>query len=461
MNKRRLLIFIAFIIFTVISVVVLFFSTTFGLQLVLGGAVAFTVFYKPFYGMILYVLMVYLMPHNYIRSLQNMRVMLLLAILILSVFFIHRVFRREPLGTLSSRHKLLVFILLVLVFVSNIVTFDANAAWDGLHKFLTVFFLFFIIVNLTENFDNFRKVCNTILFCTVLLAINGLIMAFRGYDIMGNRPVNGRIIWTEKSHFGDPNDFALALIAFFPFILVNLFDKSSSRIKKFLLLAVTAVLLMAIYYTNSRGGFIALMAILTFFAFKKWGALKGIILAAVLMVVSVMFAPSRMSSLSPYEDSASGRIDAWIAGLAMLKSNPIFGIGFRNFANLHGGRTAHSAYILCMAELGLIGYFVWLALIYSSYTGLRNIERYGSGIQAKYASILQLSLIGFLFSAFFLSQTYTPILFILLALSAAAIKLAEPTVIQPRYLSLRDIGWIVGLILCSIVAFKMLAMVYF
>jgi putative inorganic carbon (HCO3(-)) transporter len=461
MKSHKVLIFIASIIFTMISTVAFVISNTIGLGLLLGVTIILVVFFKPFYGLMLYVLMVYLMPHSYIRPLQNMRVMLLLAILILSVFFIHKVFRREPLEILSSRHKILVFSLMILVFISNIVTFNSDAAWNGVHQFLTVFFLFFIIVNLTENFDEFRKVCKTMLFCTVLLATNGLVMAFRGYDIMGNRPVNGRIIWTERSHFGDPNDFALALISFFPFILVNLFDKSTRNLKKIPLLAATVVLLMAIYYTNSRGGFVALMAILAFFSFKRWGTLKGIAVASVLMVLSVMFAPSRMSTLSPYEDSASGRIDAWIAGLAMLKSNPIFGIGYGNFANLHAGRTAHSAFVLCMAELGLIGYFVWLALLYSSYTGLRNIERHGTEIQAKYAGILQLSLIGFLFSAFFLSQAFTPILFILLALFAAAINLAKPTVVQPRFLSSRDIGRIVVLIVSSIIAFKMLAMVYF
>ena len=465
MKKRELLLFTTIIFLAAIFLLIIFLSGVMGVGPVLWltvilTVVALTVFFKPFYGLILYIMMVYLIPHHYILALKKIRVMLLLASLILLVFFIHKVFKRESINAFSSRLKLLISILLVLVFVSNIANFRFDAAWEGGQEFLTVFFLFFIIVNLIQNFDELRKACNAIIFCTVLIAINGLIMAFRGYGLMGNIPVNKRIMWTTTSHFGDPNDFALTLLIVFPFILVNLFEKNSSKVKKIGLFVLAAILLMAIYYTNSRGGFIGLMAIMVFFSVKRWGLQKGIIVAVGLMVISVLLAPSRMSNLSPYESSASNRIDAWIAGLSMLKTNPIFGIGYDQFIHRYGDLTAHSAYILCMAELGLVGYFVWLALIYSSYTGLRNIEKGGTEIQVKYAGILRLSLIGFLSSALFLSQAYTPILFIVLALSASAINLSEPTVIQLRNFSTKDLAWIIVLIGGSMVAIKMLAIVY-
>ena len=464
MRKREWLIFTAVIVAVVISLLVIFLSGLTGVGTVLALAVtltvvALTVFFKPFYGMILYILMIYMMPHYYIVSLQKIRIMLVLAILILLVFFIHKAFRGERTDTVSSRHNFLMLALLILVFISNIANFHFGAAWTGFNKFFTVFFLFFTIANFTKTFEEFRKTYNTLIICTVLISINGLIMAFRGYGIMGNVPEEGRIIWTKKSHFGDPNDFALAIISFFPFILVNLFEENSSKGKKILLLATAAVMLIAIYYTNSRGGFIALMAILIFFAFKRWGMVRGIVVTVILLAMGVILSPSRMGNISPYEQSAGARIEAWITGLMMLKSRPIFGVGFNNFTEIHG-RTAHSAFILCMAELGVVGYFVWLALIYSSYTGLKNVERRGSEIMAKYANIIQLSLTGFLFSAIFLSQAYTPILYILLGLSAGIIRLAEPAITQPHNLSARDITRIVGIIVGSIAAYKLLSIVY-
>ncbi len=460
MKKRGLLIFIAAVVYTALSVLAMLASSALGVGMVLGLIIVLTVFFRNFYGLILYILMMYIMPHYYVETLQHIHIMLLLAITILLIFFIHKIFRRERIDMISSRHTLLIFILLILVYFSNISNLYFAAAWAGFREFLTVFFLFFFIVSLIETFEEFRMTCTIIIICTVLIAINGLIMAFRGYGLMGNIPIEGRIVWTKGSHFGDPNDFALAIISFFPFILVNLFEKDFSRIKRILLFVIAAIMLTAIYYTNSRGGFIGLSTIMAFFAFKKWGLLRGIIVTSVVLVAVIIFGPSRMGDLSPYEGSASGRIDAWITGLTMLKSRPIFGVGYNNFTEIHG-RTAHSAFILCMAELGLVGYFVWLALIFSSYTGLKRVEERGSRIQAKYAGIIRLSLIGFLVSAFFLSQAYAPILFILLALSAALIKLARPAVTLPRGLSARDIAWIITVIVISVAAFKLLSLVYF
>ncbi len=428
--------------------------------LVLGLAIAVIVFFKPFYGLILYILLVYFTPQSFFPYLQKLRIMLLLAGLILLVFFTHKVFNRKSVSFISTRHGLLMLILLILVPLSIISNGQLVEAWDGFYSFLTVFLLFFIVANLTEDFDQFRKVCWTIVFCIVALAANGLIMAFRGYDLVGNTPTqDGRISWMRFSHFGDPNDFALAINAAFPFVLINMFEKNVGLIKKLILLIIACFFVTAIYYTNSRGGFIALLVMLALFAYKKWGLLKGSFIGIVFLALAMVIAPNRMADVSPYGSSASGRVYAWIAGLVMLKARPVFGVGYGNFT-LHHGLAAHSAFIQCMAELGLVGYFVWLASIYSSYTGLRDVGRNAPAIQVKYARIIQLSLTGVLVSAIFLSQAYSPVLYIALALSALSIRFAEPQVVQRRGLTPRDIMLVVGLMGASVILYKILAIVY-
>jgi O-antigen ligase len=183
-----------------------------------------------------------------------------------------------------------------------------------------------------------------------------------------------------------------------------------------------AVFILTIYYTDSRGGFIALSVVLAFFAYKEWGLLKACIVAGGLFVVLLFGGIGRMSDLSPFGQSASGRAFAWIYGLTLLKAHPFFGVGFQQFV-AHYGRAAHSSFIECMAELGIIGYFVWLALIYSSILSLIKAE---NGIletsKLQYVRFLQLSFIGFLTSSIFLSQAYSPVLYLLIGMSTALAK---------------------------------------
>ena len=60
------------------------------------------------------------------------------------------------------------------------------------------------------------------------------------------------------------------------------------------------------------------------------------------------------------DESNAGRLDAWSAGLGMFRQQPFFGVGYNMFTD-HNEITAHNSFVLCFAELGLFGYFIWLA----------------------------------------------------------------------------------------------------
>ena len=166
-----------------------------------------------------------------------------------------------------------------------------------------------------------------------------------------------------------------------------------------------------------------------------------------------------MGNISPYEVSAAGRVNAWIDGLVLLKSHPVLGIGFQNFPD-YSRVAAHSAFIKCMAELGLIGYFFWMALVYTSYVDIMKVADGPETSYSKYAGILQLALIGFVGSAVFLSQTYMPILYVLIALVTLTANNKEVKRRFPRFLSISEVWKICLFIGVSIIAYKVLAMLY-
>jgi O-antigen ligase len=457
MKKSRVYVILLSVFLAIVASLVALISVPAAVGLVLGMGVAIAVFYKPFSGLIIYIILLFIRPQEFIPQLAKLRIMLILATIILLTFFIHKIFRKEKISFLPTRQHFIMLLLLLIVPVSNIVNFRLSNAWNGFNEFLTYFLLFFIITNIVDSFDKLKKVSWTILVGTILISMNGLIMAFRGVDLIGNESVQGRIRWIGI--FGDPNDFALMINSFLPFVLINLFEKSVKKYQKLVLLLIGALFLTAVYYTNSRGGFVALMLMIGYFAVKRWGVLRGVAAGLAFIAIGLVLAPSRMAEISPYGQSASGRVYAWIDGLVMLKSRPVFGIGYQNF-ELYHVRAAHSAYIECMAELGLVGYFTWIALLYTTYAGLRVIEYRDVPSYSKYARILQISLIGFLGSAIFLSQAYSPILYIIIALSTLVIHNPVAPYKRPNLLSAREFLTVALILGASIVLYKFLSIVY-
>src|ERR1700686_5663186 len=66
------------------------------------------------------------------------------------------------------------------------------------------------------------------------------------------------------------------------------------------------------------------------------------------------------------------RLEAWANGLEMFKSAPLFGIGFNGFTDFLD-ITAHNSFVLCLAELGLLGSTLWMALLVTTTTDLNRI----------------------------------------------------------------------------------------
>ena len=65
------------------------------------------------------------------------------------------------------------------------------------------------------------------------------------------------------------------------------------------------------------------------------------------------------------------RLAAWASGLEMFKSAPLLGVGFGRFTDLND-ITAHNSFVLCLAELGLVGSTLWIALLVTTLLGLNQ-----------------------------------------------------------------------------------------
>ena len=113
----------------------------------------------------------------------------------------------------------------------------------------------------------------------------------------------------------------------------------------------------------------------------------------------------------------------------MLKNQPLLGVGYGLFID-HYELTAHNSLVLCFAETGLIGYFFWFGLVLITFAqlhGLKNLsgqEPIDTDLR-RWASALQLSMVGFMSAAMFLSRTFIPMLYLLIGLSVALTLIAR------------------------------------
>jgi putative inorganic carbon (hco3(-)) transporter len=415
MNDKRLIL-AGVGLFALLTTLALLSSLKAGLAIFAGGILVTVVFFKPFWGLLLYLAMIYLRPQEFVEALRAKPIMLALALLVLGTLFLHNAMRKSKVLAFDLRQGVFMIAFFAVIVMSQLQRLYLAGAQMAFNTFLPVFILFFMILNLVSSFEEMKRTYTLLFAMTVFLAANGILQHYRGTDIAGQTMFAGRIRWIGI--FEDPNDLGLAILSFTPFAILKLSGKGVALRGRIGYAVILGILLYALYLTNSRGTFIGLLAVLAYLFCRRWGIVRGLLLAGALGAVAFILGPSRLADMSTSEESASGRIVAWQQGLALLKWRPILGVGYGRFTEFHP-LTAHNSVVLCMAELGFVGLYVWMLLIVTSFTEAFVVERRArDGEYAFYAQVLQLSLIGFFVAAFFLSRTYNEVLYIVTALCA-------------------------------------------
>jgi hypothetical protein len=250
----------------------------------------------------------------------------------------------------------------------------------------------------------------------------------------------------------DPNDLAQALVSLLPFAFV--FRRRDEPLGNFFRSWLpAAIIVYGIYLTRSRGGLLALAALVFLALQRRLGMLLSVALGslgALGLLSYAMFAPG----ISQLDESAADRIYAWHAALQMVRASPVWGVGFGNFTDIHE-LLAHNSFVHCAAELGLVGYFLWLSVIVITIgdsLALGWTLDAEDPFDAEMSTMLRavrLGLAGFLVAGFFLSRAYSFMLFMLVGLSASLVNLAEwegrPV---PRF---HPLGWLTGTLAVEVV----------
>jgi O-antigen ligase len=353
---------------------------------------------------------------------------------------------------IRMRHLFLLLGLTGVVFASVAVHGWLGGANEALISFLPSVLMFLTTAMVVTTLQRLKVTCAMIALCMVVLSIASIAAYHKGFmvdalvvregvsdaqtvdhlaaqpqDMVPAEDTSGANLWRVRSwgFFSDPNDFSQAILMSLPMLLGAWLQRRSMR-NLVRIWVPAALLLYAVYLTHSRGATLGFAMMLLYGLLGKAGPVKTFLVIGLFGMLGMAVGVTGGRSFSANEESAGGRIDAWSEGLTMMRSEPLFGVGYGQFTE-HHAYTAHNSFVLSFAELGLLGYFFWLALLVLAFRELgRAVALLPDGSEERrWAKLLRLSLLGFLTCALFLSRSYVPTLFLLLALCYAAVYCAE------------------------------------
>lgn len=226
------------------------------------------------------------------------------------------------------------------------------------------------------------------------------------YSIINAEDINIRLALSDSSNSNVLGHNAVCALPFVPFFFTN-----KNKLINIILIALATVFCVTTVLTGSRMSFICAalyVAIMFLYIFPEFStlratkAVKTLVFSIVLLVIILSCLPllkdtlvfERMDSLMAVfetgEGDGQGRIDLYEKAFSFFKSNPIFGVGYANYASMNFGTYSHSTYAELLSCSGIVGTVIYAAFYIVMLKGIspRSIE----SRDQKLISIMLLSL---------------------------------------------------------------------
>jgi O-antigen ligase len=327
--------------------------------------------------------------------------------------------------------------------------------------FLKTVLLFLLVIYWCRSVQDVRRLLWVYCIASVAVVIPGVLSGHAGQER-----------YSLESLSYDPNDIALLQVMALP-LIVYLYSTSGRRLK-LLLVGMALLCLYGVILTQSRGGFLALVVAGTLILSRSSmsRSAKLSIVAVGVVVFGVLAGTAwkdRIRTMwdpqSEYDQTAGGRTDIWKSSIVLLATHP-WGVGIDNFVTAeglsHGGvgkwSASHNSFLEVAVELGIVGLVIFIRLLREAMKTLHQIKlsihpraptvfvrtvesrRPMKGPQElderghlfQLADAVHITLWGFIVGGFFLSQAYSAMLYIMLALSLVLARLAQLRTVAPH-----------------------------
>ena len=386
-------------------------------------------FLRPFYGIVLWTIIAFTSIQWYTFSAYTVPWALVVAVpTIAGTFFFGRGWK--SVFTFQGLMLLVVWMWFTLTTIVSSETpfFHEHVTWMWYRwTFVTkVVGMTFIAVAAIDRFEQIRTLIMVIAGCFGLFVVKAL-----PFLVLGSG--EDRVYGPEMSMIADNNDFGLALNMTLPLFFFLAQTEKNPWVKR-IFWGLTVATIPAIFFTYSRGALVGLVAVvgLMFLQLKQRRILVPLFTIAVL--IAILMAPDKWKQrMDPtrkdaMDGSAYSRINAWTYSWRLACDYPLTGGGFETFskdlfvryapnpADVHG---PHSIYFGVLAEHGFPGFFLYLLMMGSCIWVAQKLRTWarlcGDEVGAQYATMLGVSLVGFMMSGFFLGRQYFDYMFTVMA----------------------------------------------
>ena len=370
---------------------------------------------RPWIGVLMFSWISYMNPHRYawgpIRTFPVALVVALITLIGLALTKDRSRLTRDPATLLMAA-------LWVLFVFTTFFAFNPQWAWYELNQVSKILLMVFVTIVLINDATKLRYLLLVIALSIGLIGLKGGIWAIASGG-------TNRVYGPDGSFLADNNDIALALNMALPLLLYLSKDEPRNWLR-WLLRACFGMSIVAIIFTYSRGGFVAMVLLGFMLLIKaKYKSLAVMTLLAGLLLLSPLIPQqwnNRMDTINQGEEdrSAHGRVNAWRTGLNIALDRPFTGGGFKTwtpqvFARYSPEpwniRDVHSNYFEMLGEQGFIGFGLYVTLLFHCLTTLSRLKwqilRDPSLKWAQYyPDMLQASIIAYMVGGAFLGRAY-------------------------------------------------------
>lgn len=345
---------------------------------------------------------------------QDLAVLPRTLLLLFLISLIVNYFQKGKLKLNLSKFQFLIIALGAWVYVSTIFSGDIVETqtyfFDNYFKSITVAVFIFQSIKTEEDY---RTLTNSIV--TAVLGVSVFALVYT-YFIVGADRLEGR------GAVQNANDLAALLIFIFPLSLKSILKGKFNLPEWTVSVVLLAILMLGVIKAQSRASYISLLLMGMIFFFYHFRQHKAALIKlgiAALIGFGVLSQVSLGRDSSDLDESRMNRLGYWQAGFSMAIRHPMLGVGYNQYpkhfgsygaANFTEGgkRTAHSSFVLLVAEAGFPALLLFLVLLFQA--AIRAWHLFPK------APELLLMIVGYGICMIFLSHTYILYPYILLGL---------------------------------------------
>ncbi len=359
------------------------------------------------------------------------------------------VLRESPMRHVSSRLVQAMIVVFLTAFASVLWSTHTAPTLVAVVSLAQLIFLSVLIIDLVSTWERVA----TLLMVVVATGVVAAGLTLEQYYVGGARRAGADIA-------GGINGTAAMLVSIMPFAFY-LLRSQDQRIFRLLgaLYIVLGTLAVVVTFSRSSYGLLSLLVAVQFWhGLKARTTRKWFVILLVVVIFAASFAPqesvwTRFQAIGPavqgLAEGISGRSSDprgffWAVGLAVFADNPILGAGYNSYGYefgryqfrldsapryWNGPRGAHSSFIACLADQGLVGMIAWLLLFVVAGGNLLSARRYlAKGTNAGRVLLLQAITYSFALQstyAWVLEVRQNKTLWLILGLSVVVQQLAK------------------------------------